>query len=62
MTMITSDDDTEQQPALSVLDERGVDRLLMRLVDYHGAPRADIPPQLVQPAARRIPIRIRAAA
>jgi hypothetical protein len=53
---------TDERQEISRLDKHGVDRLLQRLVDFHGEPRPDIPMQLQQALTRRLPMRARAAA
>ena len=45
--MTKGDDDNTEALPLTTLDQHGVDRLLARLVDYHGAAgRPNIPAQL----------------
>jgi hypothetical protein len=46
---------------ISTLDRHGTDRPLARLVDFHGEPRRDIPPQLLPAQTRRLPVWRRAA-
>jgi hypothetical protein len=53
--------DEKETDEISTLDKHGCDKLLSRLVDYHGAPRRDIPPQLAPTLTRRLPAWRRAA-
>jgi hypothetical protein len=54
--MTEEDSDKSQEPNLTVIDNKtGVDKLLSRLVDFHGQPRSDIPEQLRQKSMPRIP-------